>query len=290
MNVVQGSTTLPATNIPISNVTERWVGSLRPTRNMRLGFGAFVALLASTFLTFGLAPASASTSTTNDPNSGSIDTSVTSVVTESSPQTLGDECTGDKCKRINWCSRAGEKQPLALADDAPMVVLSDKDTPPPCIKRPQIVYKKRCLEGKACIEGAVKNLSGLKMKIKVRLDDREPIIKWVDGHGSFMFKFENVSNGDHKLSASVWVGGDTWCMFKAKEIPVDCTPTSPTPSQSPEPTQSPEPSQSTTPGEQLPQTGTPVGMIAGVGSATALAGALLLFGLRRRRDNLTTVE
>lgn len=265
------------------------------SRRVRQALAAFAAIAATVVLSWGLATAPAAA---EDPSTGTLDTSVTSVQTAQG-ETKGDECTGDKCKKINWCDyRPNGQAPVGLASDAPMVLLgNEKDGTPSCVKKPKVEYK-CCVadqSGKADISVKVTNYNSFKMKVRVWVDSGTPVSKWVDGNSSATYNFSGIANGDHVIHASVWAGGETWCKFKDKEVTVKCASPSPSTSASPSASVSPSvsTSPSTTPGGQLPQTGAPVGLIATGGILTAAAGAGLLLIARRRRDSEftdTTVE
>lgn len=235
------------------------------------------AFLIASMVTFGLtAPAAANP----DPDSGTIDTSVTTL-DRSQVETLGDECSGDKCKQIPWCPPPG-KPPVGITEDSPVVVLGDTKGEPECVKKPKITYEKCCINGKGDITVTATNLSPFKMRIKVWLDNGTPVVKWVNGNSSAEYKFEGAGNGWHTIHSAV-LAGNVWCEFVTKRVYVKCE-APPSPTQSPLPSLSPSPSQSAGPGDQLPQTGAPVGGIAagGLGLLGAGAGALLL--ARRRRN------
>lgn len=247
---------------------------------------ALGALFAGALLAFGLASAPAAA--TQDPNAGTLDTSVVSV--EKSTDGNDDLCTGSNiCRKVPWCPPATGKPPVGItADAAPVVLLGDEKTE--CVKFPKVDYV-CCVSdesGTANVHVIVGNDNPFKMKVKAQLADGTPIVKWIDGKAKTKFVFKGVANGDYLLKVSVWAGDDTWCSIKPQLVKVKCAPPSPSqspsPSVSPEPTQSPEPSQSTNPGDQLPQTGARVGLITTGGVATVLAGAGIVFLARRRRN------
>ncbi|HVI68848.1 MAG TPA: LPXTG cell wall anchor domain-containing protein [Magnetospirillaceae bacterium] len=262
---------------------------MRVTKRVAQGLAALAATVATGLLVLGLSTAPAAA--TGDPNSGTIDTSVTSLATaQPQAETKGDECTGDKCKKIPWCPPNGQP-PVGITADAPMVLLGDDKTDTPtCVKKPKVEYK-CCVadeSGTASIHVVVTNYNPFKMRVKVGLDDGTPIVKWVNGNDKATFVFANVNNGVHEIHASVWAGGDTWCKFVDKRITVKCAPPSPSQSPSPSPsetqTESPGPSASTNPGDQLPQTGSSILPLAGGGALALATGIGMVFFGRRRRD------
>lgn len=271
-----------------------------------------VAVAAMTMMGLGLM---AGPATATDGNTGSVDTSTATVTTNPGVFTDkgqgGDDdlCTGDNCKKINWCDGGGRNPHLnKVTDDAPMVLTrgGDKGDEHRCIKRPQIDYKCCVPTDKGNVNAvAVTNRAKYPFKIKVQLGDGEPVVRWVKPGETVDFRFKDVANGEHKLVAAVWAGGRSWCVFKVKHITVNCpkpTPStsSPTPtpsvststSPSTSPSVSPSASTSTTPAPgggggdnepQLPVTGSSTGVVVGLGSLLVVAGGVMLFVYRRHR-------
>jgi LPXTG-motif cell wall-anchored protein len=211
-----------------------------------------------------------------------------------------DQCTKDVCKRINWCDSQGGK----IADDAPVVVVTQGGKTPECVQRPAIKKVTCCEDGVGNTIVTVNNPNCIKLRVAVSVDDGTPVIKWIDANGSAEFKFARVANGDHTIRASVWVKKGVWCNFAKVHFKVNCpTPspsgshsTSPSPSASVSASPSHSVSHSASPshstgamppikntGNNLPVTGSPVGAIAVSGAALlALGGGALWFGRRRR--------
>lgn len=283
-------------------------------RRPRRWIGGLAAVAAIVTVGFGLlaGPANAT-----DGNSGSVDTSTTTVTTDLGAFTDkdkggDDQCTGDKCERYNWCDgRGANPHPGKLADDAPIVLTKggDKgDDEPRCIKRPKIDYKCCVVTDEGNVNNVVvTNRAEYPFKIKVQIGDSEPQVQWVKAGETAVFTFQDVKNGEHELVAAVWAGGRSWCVFKKKTITVDCpTPTTPSPSPSVTPSASPSvstspsvtpsASTSTTPAPgggggdnepQLPVTGASLGWVMTAGVLLVLGGSTLFFVRRRRPARFT---
>jgi LPXTG-motif cell wall-anchored protein len=282
----------------------------------RLAGLASVAVVAVFGLTLMGSPASAT-----EGDSGRIDTSATTVETQSSALTRGgndNDCTGDKCKRVNWCKgyeKPGDKPP-AIESDAPAVRFGndgDKGSnTPKCIKKPVLNYK-CCVpdrEGTADVVVTVTNPNhhgGYKVRVEIGEQVKE---EWIEAGKTVKLTFTGLGNGKYEVKGSVWTGkGGVWCAFKPCPIVVKCAkpiPTSPSPSvstststppTSTSPSTSPSATTSTSPvpgggggdNEQpsLPVTGSSTGWVAGGAAVLLVAGVGLFFLARRRRVNFT---
>lgn len=234
----------------------------------------------------------ASPASATNGDSGTVDTNSSSVYTQpgGTPGNGGDECAGDKCKKIPWCDDKGNAKPLS--SDAP-TVYTDGDKPT-CIKKPKIEYKCCVADkgGTAKVVVTVTNPNKHMFKVRVWLDESAPEVKWVDGNSTATFRFKDVANGDHKLQAAVWAGGDAWCKFGHQKITVKCatpsTSSSPSASPSTSHSHSPSPGMTTTPvsnpggGSTLPVTGVPIGLLVAGGLAAVVVGGLLIRRWRNR--------
>jgi len=250
----------------------------------------------------------ASPAAATEGNTGSVDTNTTSVYSQPSTFTEkgkggdDDQCTGDKCKRINWCDgKGGNPHPSKITADAPMVLTGGKGgdkTEPECIKRPRIGYA-CCVVTKdgTSQDVPVTNRAEYPFKIKVQIGDSKPQIEWVKAGETVVFHFKNLENGEHKLVAAVWAGGKTWCQFKETTITVKCSvpTTPPTKPTTPPTSASPTPSTTTSsaaPGgggnqPQLPVTGAPAGGVIAAGVGLLVLGAGAVFMYRRRQVRFT---
>lgn len=289
----------------------------------RRGFGrvltgfASVAVGAMLGLSLMGSPASATTG-----DSGRIDTSAKKVETQPSALTRGgndNDCTGDKCERINWCvgnEKPGDK-PRTIAADAPVVRYTDKGDKGtrPCIKYPVIDYK-CCVPDKVGTADVVVKATNPNRKgdYKVRVQIGEQVKEaWIEAGKSVKLTFTGLGNGEYEVKAAVWAGKGVWCAFKPCPIKVKCAkpiPTSPSPSVStstpsnPPTSTSPSASTSTSPSaststspvpgggggdsdEELALTGASTGWVAGGAAVLLIAGAGLFFLARRRRVNFT---
>lgn len=203
------------------------VSASQPRRFRRLLAGlAGVAVVAVSGLTLMSGPAGAT-----EGDSGRIDTAATTVETQSGALTRGGgdkDCTGDECKRINWCKGGkdlGDKTPV-IQSDAPAVRFGgDKGEKPKCIKKPDMSYK-CCVpdkNGTADVVVTVKNPNhkgGYKVRATIDGKSQE---KWVDAGQTVEFIFTGLGNGKYKVETAVWTGkGGTWCVFKECPIIVKC--------------------------------------------------------------------
>ncbi len=265
---------------------------MRASRTARRALFATVALALSIggSLALGMSSQAATDPT---PGTFTIDTTSRTLVTDNTLSTLGktggDECIGDKCKKLlNWCSQQGET-PVEITEDAPMTLGDEKDGVTKCKKDP-LFEGTYCIRDGKCdydIKASNPNHRGA-MRIRIKKDTGDWIDKWVPAKGSVIFSFKDVSYGEATFTIQVWAGGKKWCEYKVVKILIKCA--SPSPSTSPSPSLSPSPEvseteQSPPPGGGLPQTGAPVlGMLL-TGGGTIAAGGLALFFARRRRDD-----
>jgi LPXTG-motif cell wall-anchored protein len=295
------------------------VSASQPHRRRRilasLAGVAFVAVFGTALMG---SPASATTG-----DSSRVDTTTTTVESQLSAQTRGgndNDCTGDKCERVNWCKgheKPGDK-PKAIESDAPVVRYTDKGDKgsKPCVKFPDIKAE-CCVPDKTGTADVVvtaanpaHNKGGYKVRVEIGGQVKE---EWVEAGKSVKFVFKGLGNGKYDVKAAVWTGkGGVWCAFKPCPIVVKCavpttppttppttTPTTPpstTPPASSSPSVTPSKTTSTSPvpggggGDNepsLPVTGSSTGWVAGGAAVLLAVGAGLFFLARNRRMKFT---